>query len=370
MHKFFTLFLAFCSLFILLSLGASAINPSANGACAIEARSGEVYFSKNENTKMSMASTTKIMTAIIVIENCNLNDKVKITNEAVGTEGSSIYLKEGEVLTVDELLYALLLESANDASIALAIHCAGSVDDFVALMNQKASDLGLVSTSFTNPHGLDDDSHYTTPYELAKISAYAMTLPVFCEAVSTYKRVIPLDTDGSRVLVNHNKLLRTYEGAIGIKTGFTRKSGRCLVSCAEKNGVMLICVTLNAPNDWRDHADILDYGFDAYEGIHLASAGDYVLDIPVINGKASSVLCSNTNPLDITLKRSSINISASFEANHMLCAPIRQGDLVGQIVFKNNGERIASLNLYALESVQNINYKKSFFERIFKNGKN
>jgi D-alanyl-D-alanine carboxypeptidase len=369
MRKFLILLACIFLFVFLFSLSSYAI--SARSACAIEASSGKVYFAKNENEKLSMASTTKIMTAIVVIENCKLSDKVEISTEAVGIEGSSIYLKEGEVLTVEQLLYALLLESANDASIALAIHCAGSVDAFVKLMNKKALDLSLKSTNFANPHGLDDENHYTTALELAKIASYAMNLPVFCEIVSTYKKVIPLGDDGSRVLINHNKLLRTYKSAIGIKTGFTRKSGRCLVSCAEKDDVRLICVTLNAPNDWNDHKSILDEGFNTYEGIRLANAGDYVLDIPLANGKKSSVLCSNIDDLSVTLKKGNINISAHFEAIHNTCAPIKQGDLVGRIVFKNNDDDIAFLNLYALENIQNIKNKKSFFERIFnKNGKN
>ena len=371
MRKFFTLIIAFFVFLFLFSLCSYALSTSAKSVCAIEASSGKIYFAKNENQKMGMASTTKIMTAIVVIENCKLTDKVKIPAEAVGIEGSSIYLKEGEVLSVEELLYALLLESANDASIALAIHCAKSVDEFVSLMNKKAKEIGLTSTSFTNPHGLDDENHYTTASDLAKMASYAMTLPIFSEIVSTYKKAIPLGEDGTRILINHNKLLRTFEGTIGVKTGFTRKCGRCLVSCAEKDGVRLICVTLNAPSDWDDHKSVLDLGFDTYEGIKLAKAGDYLLDIPIINGKKTSVLCSNLDDLAITLKKGNINISASYEANKMLCAPIKQGDLVGKIKFKNNNEEIASVNLYALENVANIKYRKSFFERIFgKNGKN
>ncbi len=365
MRKIFTLFIAFFILLALFSVNSYAISVSAKGACAIEASSGEIYFAKNEDVKMSMASTTKIMTAIVVIENAKLDDKVKIPTEAVGIEGSSIYLKEGEVLTVEELLYALLLESANDASVALAIHTANSVEAFVELMNKKALELELENTNFTNPHGLDDKNHYTTALDLAKMTSYAMTIPKFKEIVSTYKKTIPLDEDGARVLINHNKLLRTYEGAIGVKTGFTRKCGRCLVSCAEKGEARLICVTLNAPNDWNDHRTMLDLGFDTYEGIKLANANDYVLEIPIKNGKKASVLCSNLDALSVTLKKGDINISASLEASNELSAPIKQGDFVGQIVFKNNDDEIATLKLYALENVDALKNKKSFFERIF-----
>ena len=354
----------FCLIFV-LCIGCSAVDVSAKSAYALEADSGNTVFEKNADTKMSMASTTKIMTAIVAIENSSLDKVVKITPEMVGIEGSSIYLQEGENLTVEELLYALLLESANDASIALAYSVGGSVEGFVELMNKKADDLGLKSTHFTNPHGLDNEEHYTTARELAIIARYAMENPVFNEIVSTYKRVIPLGEDGSRVLINHNKLLRSYEGAIGVKTGFTKKSGRCLVSCAEVDGVRIIAVTLNATSDWNDHTKMLDLGFSMYENIKLADTGDYNISLDVINGNKSSVLCSNLDSLDVTLECDNNNISAHLEANRMISAPIKQGDCVGKIIFKNNGCKIASLDLYALESVKGIRYKKSIFERIF-----
>ncbi len=359
----YALCIFFVSLF--LCLGCSAIDVSAKCAYALELDSGDVVFEKNADIKVGMASTTKIMTAIVAIENAALDKVVKITPEMVGVEGSSIYLQEGETLTVEELLYALLLESANDAAVALACFVGGDLDIFVDMMNSKAEELMLEGTHFTNPHGLDNDEHYTTAKELAILAKYAMSNPVFREIVSTYKKVIPLGEDGSRVLINHNKLLRAYDGAIGIKTGFTKKSGRCLVSCAEVDGVKIIAVTLNAPSDWDDHRKMLDLGFSMYENIKLADVGDYNICLDVINGSKGSVLCANLDSLDVTLKRNNVNISAYLEANRMISAPIKQGDYVGKIVFKNDGIEIASLDLYALESVKEIKYKKSIFERIF-----
>ena len=352
-------------LLVLISflIKSNAIELSAKGACAIEVQTGEIVCEKNSNTKMSMASTTKIMTAIVAIENSSLNKSFKIPKEAVGIEGSSIYLAEGEELTNEELLYALLLESANDASVALAISCAGSVDSFVQMMNQKAKELGLISTSFSNPHGLDDENHYTTPYELTKIAQYAMNNPVFRKIASTYKKTIPLGDNGTRVLINHNKLLKTYVGTIGIKTGFTKKSGRCLVSCAQRDGVEIVCVTLNAPDDWNDHKTILDYGFNQYEAITLAIPGIFTVSFPVQNGEISTVSCSNKDTLKVTLKRDCGNVSAEAIPNKELSAPIKAGDIVGKIIFTCNEKEIAYVNLYANE---NINKKKnSFLERIF-----
>lgn len=365
----FALFCVFLSLFLCPCLFAKALDVgdiSAKGAVLIEADSGSVVFEKNKDLVLPMASTTKIMTAIVAIENCSLEDEFTIPIEATNIEGSSIYLKEGEILTCKELLYALMLESANDSAVALAYATCGSLGDFVYLMNEKANELGLKSTHFTNPHGLDDDEHYTTAYELGVIASYAMENPVFREIVSTYKTTIPLNNgEGTRLLVNHNKLLRSFEGANGIKTGFTKKCGRCLVSSAEVDGVSMICVTLNAPNDWQDHKSMLEYGLSRYECIDLADSGDYILELDVINGKSPVALVTNHHKLSVVLPKENINISARLEVNRLLCAPINQGDYVGRVVFYNDNEEIGTLPLYALNTVKDIRYKKSIFERIF-----
>ena len=358
----------FCAIFLIFasfSIYANAIEVSAKHAILIEAQSGEVIYSKNATTAAPMASTTKIMTAIVTIENASPDEVVKITPESVGIEGSSIYLKDGEELTVRELLYALLLESANDSATALAIHISGSVEAFADLMNQKASELGLKSTHFTNPHGLDDKNHYTSASDLATIARYAMKNPIFCEIVGSTRATIP-SSDAERVLVNHNKLLRRYEGANGVKTGFTKKSGRCLVSSAEREGISLIAVTLNAPNDWNDHKLMLDYGFSQYESVKLAEGGDYTIELDCVNGRQKKVLCTNFSSLFVTLKKGERDkIRASFEAERFVFAPIKQGDRVGKIVYYLDNTEIASVDIFALESVKSIKYKKSIIERIF-----
>ncbi|MBQ7760573.1 MAG: D-alanyl-D-alanine carboxypeptidase [Clostridia bacterium] len=365
----FALFCVFLSLSLcpcLLATDLESEDISAKGAVLIETESNTVVFEKNKDLVLPMASTTKIMTAIVAIENCSLDDIVTIPFEATNIEGSSIYLQQGERLSVRELLYALLLESANDSAVALAYATCGSLEDFVDLMNEKATQLGLESTHFTNPHGLDDEEHHTTAYELGLLSCYAMKNPIFREIVSTYKTTIPLNNgEGTRVLVNHNKLLRSFEGANGIKTGFTKKCGRCLVSSAEVDGVNMICVTLNAPNDWQDHKNMLEYGFSKYECIDLADSGDYVLELDVINGQKSTALVTNHDKLSVVLPKDSIDISARLEINRLLCAPVNQGDYVGRVVFYNSDKEIGILPLYALENVKDIRYKKSIFERIF-----
>lgn len=348
------------------SLSTSAIEISAKGGVLIEAQSGDIVLGKNENARLPMASTTKIMTALVVLDTIDTDTVVKIEPFMTNIEGSSIYLKEGEELTVLELLYALMLESANDAAVALAYTVSGSIEAFADLMNEKAMSLGLKSTHFTNPHGLDDDEHYTTPYELGIIAVNAMKNPVFREIASTYKKTIPLNGgEGTRVLINHNRLLRSYDGAIGIKTGFTKRCGRCLVSCAQRDGVMLVCVTLNAPNDWQDHTKMLDYGFSQYVNIELASPQDYTIKMNAINGEKTSFLATNLDGLNVTLKKDNVNISAVFEADRLICAPINSGDVVGNIVFYNNGDKIGSLAIVSREQIKDIKYKKSIFERLF-----
>lgn len=366
MKKSFYLFILIVFCAFILPFSANATNISAKGAVLIECDSGEIAYGKNEHIKMPMASTTKIMTALVVLENTDITDVVTIEPSMVGVEGSSIYLQIGEQLTVEALLYALLLESANDAAVALAIHVANDIDSFAELMNAKANDLGLKNTHFTNPHGLDDSEHYTTAYELGTIAANAMKNERFAEIVSTYKKVIPLNNgDGSRVLINHNKLLRSYDGALGVKTGFTKRCGRCLVSFAMRDNVKLICVTLNAPNDWQDHKALLDLGFSQYQNITLATPNCYNVSLSAIGGEKDTFIAENDEGLSVTVRKDSCDITAVLEANRLISAPIFKGDRVGRIVFYDRDKEIGVLPLYAKENVPKLRYKKSIFERLF-----
>ena len=221
-----------------------------------------------------------------------------------------------------------MLESANDVAVALAYTVSGSLEDFASLMNERARGLGLTSTHFTNPHGLDNDEHYTTAYELALITCEALKNPVFAEIVSTYKHTIPLNNgEGTRVLVNHNRLLRSYNGALGVKTGYTKKCGRCLVSTATRDGVTLICVTLGDPNDWSDHKALLDRGFEEYESITLAKENSYKISLNAVNGNKSAFFAQNNASLNVTVKKCDRdNIYAVTEVKRMYFAPIKKGD--------------------------------------------
>ena len=226
---------------------------SAQYAVLMDGRTGRILYEKGADERSLIASTTKIMTALIICEQCNVLDRMRVPKEAVGIEGSSMYLREGEVLTLQELLYGLMLSSGNDAAVALAIYCGGTVEGFAQLMNDKARQLGMKDTHFENPNGLDSPGHYSTARDLAVLASYAMENPIFAKTVST-KTV----TIGNRSLRNHNKLLWQVEGADGVKTGYTKAAGRILVSSAVRNGRRLICVTINAPNDWNDHALLLN----------------------------------------------------------------------------------------------------------------
>lgn len=240
---------------------AGALSLSAKSAALYDPSTKSFLYTKNADTRLPMASTTKIMTALVAIERCPLEKEVLVADEAIGTEGSSLYLKKGEALTMGDLLMGLMLRSANDAAAAIAYEISGGIEAFSELMNEKASALGLVDTHFTNPHGLDDEDHYTTAKELALLSAAALENDTFRDIVSTKKCIIKNADGEARLLINHNKMLGSYEGSIGVKTGFTKRSGRSLVSAAERGNSRLITVTINAPDDWRDHKTMLDYGF-------------------------------------------------------------------------------------------------------------
>ena len=233
---------------------------SAQKAILVDAVSGRVIYEKDADSRSLIASTTKIMTALIVCEQCNVLDRMRIPKEAVGIEGSSMYLQEGEILTLQELLYGLMLSSGNDAAVALAIYCGGTVEGFAELMNDKARILGMTGSHFENPNGLDSPGHYSTARDLAILAAYAMENPIFYKTVSA-KNV----TVGQRYLHNHNKLLWQVEGADGVKTGYTKAAGRILVSSATRNNRRILAVTIDAPDDWNDHTELLNYGFDNFD---------------------------------------------------------------------------------------------------------
>lgn len=305
----------------------------------IEQLSGRILYENNAYEKKFMASTTKILTAICVIENCDVEKTVKVKKETVGIEGSSIYLKEGEELTVKELLYGLMLRSGNDCAETLAVECSGSIEDFATLMNETAKKAGANNSNFVNPHGLHDDNHYTTAYDLAMISRYAMNNETFKEIVST-KRIGISNTlgDYKRILLNKNKMLKEFDGANGIKTGFTKKAGRCLVSSAIRNGMELICVVLNCPPMFEKSKTLLDSAFNNYSLVKVLNSEE-ILDFIPVEGLSEKVgICVKNDVYVPMTETENKNFEVYNDYPSELKLPIDKNKEIGfiNILYKNN----------------------------------
>lgn len=321
MNRFLAGTAAVLAAVLFLSCPAGAI--SANKAILLEVETGRVIYEKRADEKSLIASTTKIMTALIVCEQCNVLDRVQIPKEAVGIEGSSIYLQEGEVLTVQELLYGMMLHSGNDAATALAIYCGGTVEGFAQKMNDKARLLKLGNTHFVNPHGLDAPDHYSTARDLANLTRYAMENPIFAKTVSA-KTV----TVGSRTFTNHNKLLWRVEGADGVKTGYTKAAGRILVSAAQRQGRRLIAVTIEDGNDWADHAALYEQGFSGYSVRQLVDKGQCLGYLQVFGGQGPEVKVIATEDFSYAL-RPDETPTIRLSQKGMTFAPVVQGGDAG-----------------------------------------
>ena len=318
-------------IFAIISIPVSATpDVSAQSAILIEKNSGRILYSKSADLRLPIASTTKIMTALCALEYCDINMTVTISDTASGVEGSSMYLETGEKMTIKELLYGLMLSSGNDAAVAIseATEC-----DFIQLMNETADKIGAKNTHFTNPNGLPDDEHYSTCSDMARITAYAMQNPDFCEIVRT--KSYRIEGEGKaypRVLVNHNKLLNAYDGCIGVKTGFTKAAGRCLVSAAERDGMTLICVTLNAPNDWNDHKSMFDYGFSNYKYKAIVQKDTPITEISIENADSGPVSVFPEKDLYYPLKDGE-SFTIEYNLYDTISAPVKANSDVGKLSF-------------------------------------
>ena len=339
---------------------------SAKAAIVYCADNGKVLFAKNETEKLSMASTTKIMTAMLTLEAAQAdNREVTITEEMVAVEGSSMGLKPGNVVTLETLAKGMLLSSGNDAANAAALSLAGSQEEFAVLMNEKAAQIGMTNTHFVTPSGLDDDNHYTTAYDMALLATYAMELPGFQEITSQRSMQVEFINPPMKVtLSNHNRLLSMYQGCIGVKTGFTKKSGRCLVSCAERDGVRLIAVTLNAPDDWNDHQNMLNYGFSQVKSVTFDNTTE-TFSLPLAGGTSQEVMVSGSTVEKATVGIYDVDrIQKVIELPRFAYAPVRNGQLVGKIRYLLDGEEIASSGLVVRQDVEAIPYTPTFWERV------
>lgn len=356
---------------LLLSVGAYAedvqIDISASSAVLLVSGSNEVLFEKSAYEKRPMASTTKIMSSIIAIESGRLDEEITVTQEMTAVEGTSMGLLPNDRVSVSELVYGMLLSSGNDAANATAITIAGSTDAFVSMMNDKAKQIGMFSTHFATPSGLDANDHYSTAYDMALLGSYAIENEQFLEICSSSSAVVDYGNPPyKRRLTNHNKLLKIYDGAIGIKTGFTKKSGRCLVSAAERDGITLICVTLNDADDWNDHKKLLDYGFSI-----VKRYDNYQRDflIGIVGGKEASANAQ----LQRTPKIGTLNgqITQKVYIEHFLYAPVKKNDVVGYSQFYyQNGALADTVPIIIKSDIGQTEYEEkakfSFIYRILR----
>ena len=363
--SFVLAFLMMCVIILLMTIFASAslnTGSSARAFCLYEPTRNAILDSKNPDLKLPMASTTKIMTGILAIEYGQLDELIEIPKEATGIEGSSVYLKPNDRLTCRDLVYSLLLQSANDAACALAYAISGDVSEFVNLMNDKADKIGLKNTHFDNPHGLDSETHYTTARDLAILSAYALQNDIFCEVVSTYSYSFYI-SEKPRNLVNHNKLLKSCDGCIGIKTGFTDESGRCLVSAAIRNGVTLIAVTLNDPTDWADHKRLYDVGFSSISKALVSDFLDNSLEIPILGAKeptVSAIIDFDEDDYLVKLNPDeTVNIKLQY--NPMQSAPISIDEKIGEAVVMVDNSELARYDILSKENILPQKQKFSIF---------
>ena len=339
---------------------SSAAAISADKAILVDAQTGRILYQRRIDERSLIASTTKIMTGLIVCQQCNVLDRLQIPQEAVGVEGSSMYLQAGEVLTVQELLYGLMLSSGNDAAMALAIYCGGTVEGFAQLMNDKARFLGLKNTHFVNPHGLDAPDHYSTARDLAILAAYAMQDPIFAQTVSTKTVRV-----GQRTLQNHNKLLWTVEGADGVKTGYTRAAGRILVSSAKCQGRRLICVTIDDREDWVDHKRLLEDGFSCYHLMNLVEKGQILGYRAVFGGQQSRVPLVAAEDFSYPLAQHE-QVSIRIEPGEFVYAPVVRGAQGPFAYVCIDGAPVGKIPLFFGDTVeQQRTEKKGLLKRLF-----
>ena len=340
---------------------------SARAMCVIERNSGRVLYSKNEHERLPMASLTKIITAIVAIENnADLDRVIEIPKEATGIEGSTIYLKAGEHLSIRDLLFGLMLRSGNDAAVALSIATSGSVDAFMALANDFVARLGLVNTHLVTPNGLHDDNHFTSALDLARVTAYALNNPTFAEIVKTQKTVIPNEfkANENRLLKNKNKLLAQLADADGVKTGYTKKAGRCFVGSATRNGMQLVCVLLDCKPMFEDCAKLLERGFDEFELVDLLSAYDACGKIKVTKADENEVGIFTRSEFVYPLtaqEKSNVHITRNLPES--VAAPIKKNQEVGQLEINLGNDLIFCEKIYTINSVES-NDLKSKIEKI------
>nr|WP_092067414.1 D-alanyl-D-alanine carboxypeptidase family protein [Dendrosporobacter quercicolus]NSL46577.1 D-alanyl-D-alanine carboxypeptidase [Dendrosporobacter quercicolus DSM 1736]SDL56314.1 D-alanyl-D-alanine carboxypeptidase (penicillin-binding protein 5/6) [Dendrosporobacter quercicolus] len=358
---------------ILLCLGLFLLEPSgslaspleitAKSAIVMDASTGKILYEKAAQEQRYPASTTKIMTLIVALEHGNLEDMVTASPKAASTEGSSLWLEPGEKLQLLDLLYGIMLVSGNDATVAVAEHISGSMDNFAKLMTEKAHAIGAKNTNFVNSSGLPDPKHVTTAHDLAKIAAYGYKNPLFTQIVSTKEKVIPWPGKAhDRELYNENKMLWLFDGGNGVKTGYTEDAGRCLVSAARRNDIQLVAVVLDSEYMWDDSMALLDYGFKQLRPVTLFAKGDILKTVKIKDGKARTVALVTSSDMVVPVSGADQEeFKTIIDAPGNIAAPVNAGEKIGvaRVMYKDT--EIAAVDLLATETVE----RKSFFGLIW-----
>jgi D-alanyl-D-alanine carboxypeptidase (penicillin-binding protein 5/6) len=352
-----------------IAYGASPPSLNAQAAILLDAKTGQILYEKNIHTRNAPASTTKVLTAIIAIESGRLDDEVKVSVRAASTPGSSMHLYPGQILSLRELVIGLMMRSGNDAAVAIAEHLAGSVDDFVALMNHKAQLIGAYNTHFRNPNGLSAAGHYSTAFDLAWIARYALTNPIFADIVNTKETTIEwLDRRGrghDQNLRNTNKLLWMLEDADGVKTGTTNEAGPCLISSATRGAQKLIAVVLHDHSRWDNSMQLLKYGFDAYDLYEYANDGDILSVLPVERGLATVVDAMVASQAALVVNAADYPyVTVEVDLPEKIKAPVYQGQKLGEIVFFVRDKAVKTVDITAAQDVDERTATRIFFNHL------
>ncbi len=347
----------------------TSVDVTAQSAVLMDQSSGRILFAKNEHERLPMASTTKVMTALLALEMGDLNSRVVVSKRAAETEGSSIWLEEKEVKTLEELVYGLMLRSGNDAAVAIAEHLAGSVEDFSVLMTERAQQLGAFNTQFKNPHGLHDDGHFTTAYDLGLITCEALKTPKFQEILTTReKRITWPGHQWDRFLRNQNKLLELYPGADGVKTGWTTPAGPCYIGSATRDEWQLVTVVLNSNNIWDNTVLLLDYGFENWSPRELLASEQFIKTVEVEGGNRDKVRLLTAKACTVPIREGEEDL-VEYQVlvyESPLRAPLYKGQILGEISVFLQGEEVKSIDLVAGESIARKNLWITFINSLKK----
>ena len=339
-------------------------NVTATSAIVIEASTGHVIYSRNAEQRMFPASTTKMMTLIMALESGRMDEIVTVGSNADGAEGSTLWLNAGENIPLRELLYGMIMVSGNDAAIAIAEHLDGTVYQFAEHMNKRAAEIGAKNTHFTNPHGLPDDNHYTTAHDLALLAAYGYKLAEFENIVTAKEVSYGWIHDFPKIFRSENQMLWLYRGGNGIKTGYTDKAGRCLISAAKRDGIQIISVVLDCEYMWNDSILLLDYGFNNVKFEKLVKADEVVKNIPVMSGRKKSVQVKTTGEIVMPIFGNDEPYQVVYDLPKVLNAPVTNGQKVGKVRVMYGDKEAAAVDIIATADIEQKSFFRWFWEKI------